>query len=263
MTAKIRPNLISAMWDVNHAPGFKNLLVNGDSFTFNNSDVHCCTWPYYLADSIGLDFDQIYDCSQSGGGTGHVLYSTINEIETNKNLSPESTLVIVMYSGLHGTDVIAQQSITKKWHHMSNYCFNDELATLSLFRKVDDPENGLGKLCNLYADTIGKTEQIYQSCLNIIALKNYLDNKNFKFIFTSRRNPNLDLALVDNQLSDQVKSMFNQDLEYIGDWTKERNLSIPGDGHPTPEGHIQWCRQQLLPFLLTNKFVIAKDMHNE
>jgi hypothetical protein len=262
MTAKIRANLISAMWNVNHVSGFKKLLVNGDSFTFNNSDIHCCTWPYYLADSIGLDFDQIYDCSQSGGGTSHVLYSTINEIETNKNLSSESTLVIVMYSGLHGADVIGKQSITKKWHHMSNYCFDDELATLSLFRKVDDTETKLGKLCDLYADIIGKREQIYQSCLNIIALKNYLENKNFKFIFTSRRDPHLDLLTVDNQLSDQVKSVFNRDLEYIGDWTKERNLSIPNDGHPTPEGHIQWCRQQLLPFLSANNFVFPRT-HNE
>ena len=259
MTAKIRPHLMLSGRPVDYTLNFKNVLVSGCSFTFNNSDVHVCSWPYYLADFAGLDFDQIYDCSQSGAGSNHTLYSVINEIETNKNLSPENTLVIVMWSGLTRTDVIAKRNITKNWHHMSNYYFNSELATLSLFRNHDNTDTRLGKLSNLYSDTIGETEQIYQSCLNILALKNYLENKNFKFIFTSWENPDLELSMVDNQLSNKVKFSIESSMEYLGDWCREKNLLIPNDGHPTDEGHIQWCRQQLLPLLLANKFVISRD----
>ena len=259
MTAQIRPYLEPANWPVDHDLCFKNILVNGCSFTFNNSDTDCCTWPYYLAETVGLDFEQVYDCSQSGAGSSHVLYSTVNEIETNNNLSPESTLVIVMWSGLARVDVIGKQNITKEWHHMSNYQFNNELATLSLFRNIDTEKSNIEKLCKFYSATVGLTEQIYQSCLNIIALKNYLENKKFKFVFTSWKNSDLELSTVDNQLADQVKLIFNEDLTYLGDWAKERNMLIPNDGHPDTEAHIQWTRQQLIPCLLRQKFIDSKD----
>jgi hypothetical protein len=259
MTAKVRSHLKSAMWDIDYIPYFKNVLVNGCSFTFNNSDTDCCTWPYYLAETVGLDFNQVYDCSQSGAGSNHVLYSTINEIETNKNLSPEFTLVIVMWSGLARVDVIGKQDITKKWHTMSNYHFDDKLATLSLFRERGTEKTNIEKLCKLYFDIVGPTEQIYQSCLNIIALKNYLENKNFKFVFTSWQNSDLELSMVDNQLSNQVKSLLNNNLIFLGDWATEKDMLIPNDGHPNSEAHVHWTRQQLIPSLINQKLINFKD----
>jgi hypothetical protein len=108
MTAKTRK--LAKQFTTTYSTEFKNLLVSGCSYTFNNSENHICSWPYYLRDLAG--FNEVYDCSQSGAGSNHIFNSIINEIETNININIQDTLVIIMWSGLTRTDVIAEQDIT-------------------------------------------------------------------------------------------------------------------------------------------------------
>jgi hypothetical protein len=242
MTAKIRK--LDKQFATTHTTQFKNLLVSGCSFTYNNSDKHICSWPYYLRDLAG--FDEVYDCSQSGAGSNHIFNSVINEIETNANINTQDTLVIVMWSGLTRTDVIAEKDITKSWHHMSNYHFDNQYATLSIFNHVSK-STPLDQLCQQYKKLISVDAQIYESVIKIIALKSYLDQKGFQSIITSWKDPQLELehtTIAPNMVDSALATLNN--IKYLDSYAV--NLKET-DGHPTPDAYLGWTREHLLPYL--------------
>jgi len=245
MTAKIRnlPNQFTCT----HNTQFKNLLVSGCSFTYNNSDKHLCSWPYYLRDLVG--FDEVYDCSQSGAGSNHIFNSIINEIETNTNINTQDTLVIIMWSGLTRTDVIAQQDITTAWHPMSNYCFDDQFATLSIFNDTNG-STVIDQLCLQYKKTVSVDAQIYESLIKIIALKTYLDQKGFKSVITSWKDPGPEIknTKINQSIIDSAMSTLNN-TKYLDWYAESKNLKEPNDGHPLPDGYLGWTREHLLPGL--------------
>jgi 5-methylcytosine-specific restriction endonuclease McrA len=244
MTAKTRPNiqcwnseLVSTKFSK-----YSNLLVSGCSYVYNNSDDKVATWPYYLR--FLINFDEVYDCSQSGAGANHVFNSIINELETNKNLTSSNTLVIVMWPNLSRTDVIAETTVTKPWHFMSNYNFNTDFSTLSIFRTLPNSSTELEKLCKQYSMLISPEAQIYESCLKIIALQQYLISKSFDYIFLSWE-PVQTTAFnlpFDNCLS-------------LGEFADTVDMRIPGDGHPTTEAHLQWCNKHLIPLLESKNLI--------
>jgi hypothetical protein len=249
MTATVR-NLQRA-FPATHSTVYTNLLVSGCSFTFNNSDEHVCSWPYYLKDLA--NFNQVYDCSQSGTGSNHIFNSVINEIETNSNILPGNTYIVVMWSGLTRTDVIATQDITTPWHFMSNYKFDDTFATLSIYNGATE-KNMLGDLCRQYKKLVSVDAQIYESLLKIIALDNYLKNKKFKFIFLSWQDPTPELDHIQTPLKDIVLSTLAP-IYYLNEYavtTKQKEK----DGHPTPNGYLGWTTDHLLPYLLGTGIVI-------
>jgi hypothetical protein len=229
---------------------FKNLLISGCSYTWNNSEQYVCSWPYYLRDICG--FEQVFDCSQSGAGSNHIFNSVINEIETNENIKQDNTLVVVMWSGLTRTDVIASQDITAPWHFMSNYNFNNKFATLSIFNDAQG-ENLLSTLCQQYKRLVDTDAQIYESMLKIIALESYLKQKQFDFVFTSWMNPRLELDRVKCNLSSQVSSLLNN-IPYLDEYAIQKNQKEP-DGHPTPDGYLGWTREHLIPYLDSKKYI--------
>jgi hypothetical protein len=246
MTAKTRD--IKNFFQQTHQSQYKNLVVSGCSFTYNNSDVHLCTWPYYLRDLAG--FDQVYDCSQSGAGNNHIFNSIINEIETNKDISPESSLIIVMWSGLSRTDVIATVELTRDWHFMSNYRFDDKFSTLSIFN-MDTKINDLETLCYYYRRVIDPAAQIYESMLKVIALYHYLKNKNFNFVFLNYTDPAAELKFLSSSLTETFKMLMNP-VMYLGTYAKETKKLELNDGHPSPDGHLNWTQEHLIPFLCVN-----------
>jgi len=251
MAAKIRN--IDKQFQSTHHTRFKNLLVSGCSYTWNNSEQHICSWPYYLRD-IGA-FDQVIDCSQSGAGSNHIFNSVINEIETNADLNKHNTLVVVMWSGLTRTDVIATQDITAPWHHMSNYNFDQRFATLSIFNHVakKDP---LSVLCQQYKRLIDTDAQIYESMLKILALDCYLKEKEFDFIFTSWKNPVPELARIQSTLYTKVVGSLSPIL-YLDEYAKQKNQK-ESDGHPTPDGYLGWTQQHLIPYLESRNIIELK-----
>ena len=241
MIAKVRNLKFSPAFEQTHKTNFKNLLVSGCSYVWNNSEDHVCTWPYTLKDIAG--FNEVYDCSQSGSGPGNTFNSIIHEIETNTSLTTSDTLVIVMWPELTRFDTISHRSITKDWHHMSNYDFNESLSTLSLFRNTHI-NSELEKLCSMFHKLVDPNGIILENIIKVQALDSYLRDKGFTRIFLSWKRP------IDNRLIEYLD--FNS---YLDDWTEEHNMRIPGDGHPTPEAHLQWTRLQLIPFLTNQKII--------
>ena len=242
MIAKVR-NLHPA-FEQKYIASKLNLMVSGCSFTYNNSESHVCTWPYYLRDICG--FHEVYDCSQSGAGTNHIFNSLINEIETNDDISPDNTLVIVMWSGLSRTDVIAGQDITERWHHMSNYHFDRRFATLSLFNQVGG-DDLIDNLCKDYKTLVDLDAQIYESALKILGLDAYLRHKDFEFIFTSWINPSLDLETLSKPMQKKILGLMDT-VQYLGSYAQS-NQKLESDGHPSPDGHLGWTKDELIPCL--------------
>ena len=244
MTAHIR-NLARQFTPTNKTK-FKNFLVSGCSFTFNNSDKYICSWPYYLRDLAG--FEQVYDCSQSGVGSNHIFNSIINEIETNTDVNTQDTLVVVMWSGLTRTDVIAEQDITKSFHGMSNFKFDNQYATLSLFNGTDGATL-IDQLCRQYKKIVSIDAQIYESLLKIIALKAYLDQKGFRSFITSWKDPQLELekTTINPAIINSALSTLNH-IEYLWTYAELKNLK-EDDGHPNPNGYLGWTQEHLLPKL--------------
>jgi hypothetical protein len=242
MSAKIRR--LPRAFSQTHSSQYQNLLVSGCSFTYNNSETDVCSWPYYLRDLV--DFKQVYDCSQSGAGNNHIFNSVVNEVELNNEINPNTTLIIVMWSGFSRTDVIATKDLIKDWHHMSNFHFNDQFATLSIF-DVMNKNTDLEMLCYHYRRLIDSDAQIYQSMLKIIALYHYLKQKNFEFIFLNYQDPAEEINSLDTPLGNVVNSMLDPVL-YLNSYAKSINESETC-GHPTPNGYLNWTQKHLIPYL--------------
>lgn len=232
---------------------FENILTSGCSFTFNNSAEHICTWPFFLRD---LASSNVLDCSQSGAGTNHIFNSIINEIENNPKITPENTLVIVMWSGLSRTDVIAPREITKDWHFMSNYNFNSTHSTFSIFNHIDDSSNDdISKLCRMYKKIVGIDSQIYESCIKIVALEAYLNAKGFKFVFTEYQDISSEFSIINEPIASAASNAIAK-LTSVGEYSTAINELEP-DGHPLPEGHLLWTRHCLMPYLIKNGMASA------
>jgi len=227
-----------------HNTKIQNLLVSGCSMVWNNSEKDICSWPYYLRDLAG--FEEIYDCSQSGAGTNHIFNSVINDIETGK-VDISSTLILIMWSGLSRTDVIAESDITQPWHHMSNYHFSDRFATLSLFNKVTGNEI-LDALCRDYKKIVSLESQIYESSLKILALHHYLSSKHAKFFFLCWQNPGPELGLISNDILAQKVMNLIAPVKLLEPFARSNDMLEPC-GHPSPDGYLAWTRQHLIPFL--------------
>jgi len=240
MTAKIRN--IPQQFTATHTTQYQNLLVSGCSFTWNNSEKDLCTWPYYLRDLAG--FSQVYDCSQSGAGSNHIFNSTINELETNVILSPKNTLVIIMWSGLTRTDVIANNTITRPWHHMSNYNFDNKFSTLSIFNSVEGTSL-LDTMCKHYKMIVDPESQIYESAIKMIALDAYLKSKNYNYIMLSWKDPTDEFSQINGNIIDVAQSILDS-VDYLGSYAVRTKQM---DGHPTPDGYLGWTRECLLPYL--------------
>lgn len=236
---------LNRAFDATHICKLPNLLVSGCSFTYNNSNEHVCSWPYYLRDLF--DFDKVFDCSQSGAGSNHIFNSVINEIENDKYITCENTLVVIAWSGLTRTDVIASSEITKPWHHMSNYDFNDKFSTLSIFN-LTKGKTDLDNLCKMYKTYIDVEAQILESAFKIIALKNYLENKKMKHVFVQYQDLTDEINYLEPLVKSQTLKCFDN-IESIGSYSKE----FESDGHPTPNGYLAWTKDCLIPHLL-NKY---------
>ena len=230
--------------------------MNGCSYTWNHSEFTAVTWPYYLQDMA--NFDQVYDCSQAGSGNTHIFCSTINEIETNQNISPANTLVIINWSGLERIDVISQKNVdavTNKTNSAYNfylknrYCYFDDFITLPFYRPFESPKTLLDELVLQYYKVVGTNGQVITSITQILALWEYLKNKGYTVIFlyyeTSLKKQ---LTLMNTALSNAVISKI-ANIESLGAYANRKSLRIPGDGHPTPDAHLNWTREHLMPYL--------------
>jgi hypothetical protein len=257
MTAKTRP--LVQPWNTEYRPEqgspWPTLLVSGCSFTDNISMKETVTWPWYLKTLMG--FQTVYDCSQSGAGNNHIYNSILNECETNNDIDTKNALVVVMWSSWSRADVIAHKSMTKHIHSFSNYEFSGEFNTLSLYRNSRDDKSAAEKLCNQYAKVIDPEAQVYETCLRIIGLKNYLENKKIAHVFLSWKSVEIEYNFVNDKhvqkLGQQIQS-FMAPVMTLDDYARFKHLKNL-DGHPSTEAHLRWSRNVLMPYLLDYAFM--------
>ena len=226
------------------------LLVAGCSYTWNNSEEHACTWPYYLQDALG--FQQVLDCSQSGSGPDLAFNSVINEVLTNQNISADDTLVSVMWSDLERTDVITNfDQKAKQYHSMSLYSFNERYCNLSLFAGITEATDIYAELSTMYKKNIPFAAQAYQSIIKIIALGALLEHMKFKYIFMSWK-PIDQQYLIENHIPksivDAAMSLMTP-IKTVDEYADQHDMRIPNDGHPSADCHIQWTKTHLVPTL--------------
>jgi hypothetical protein len=238
LSAKIRH--LKKTFATTHQTKFKKILVSGCSFTYNNSETDICTWPYYLKDLTGIE--TVFDASQSGAGSNHIFNSIVYECETNSLINADDTLIIVMWSGLSRTDVVAKRLVTDHWHSMSNYCFDEQFATLSIFNSVEG-NTYIDDLCKKYKKIISPDAQIIESLIKIQALKQYLISKKFNHVFLSWMDPAIELKHINTTMT-----MPLDQVPYLYEFAEQKQM-LETDSHPSPDGHLQWVKECLLPYL--------------
>lgn len=261
MVATVRNQLLLNPWDETHSTHFTKMLVSGCSFTWNNSEKHICTWPYFAASLMQIDTANVYDCSQGASGSAHLLWSVINEIETNPDITAQDTLIIVMWPGLTRTDVIGNAGESVQWHpEKCAYHYNKDYGSIALHNNkisidASRSNSNLNKLNLAYKTAIGQDAQIYQSCLNIIALDNYLSNNGYKNCMLTWHDPQYALDLVDKALAEKVSNLIVNNVESLGSWARRNNMLSEDRFHPSVQGHKEWTQQILMPLLCEKKLI--------
>lgn len=234
--------------------GYKNLLVGGCSFTYNNSDEHIVTWPYYLRDLC--DFDRVLDCSLPGAGNCHISQSIMWEIESN-NFDPSETLVIIMWSGFQRDDIIIGSDQLNNYPFAFNYTENTASG-------ITGGINGSGNIQNTSLSNLKEIKssesRAIENFLYINSLYNFLQNKNFNFLFLNY----LDYSLpnrsgeenvvehLPNHICDTYQQLICNKVENIYKFCLKNDLLSDDDFHPSPAGHLSWTRTHLVPYLLAH-----------
>lgn len=234
--------------------GFKNLVVSGCSFTYtSHQSGPPTTWPYYLRDLANIS--HVFSCAVPGAGNYFISQSTIWGLE-NKKLLPEQTLIVVMWSGNDREDEIFSYEAIDQFSNFT-YQFTDKVChglTGSPTRDGDGNTNWFG-----YKDIHKfKTHEsrAVENAIWIIGLKRYLDALNFRSVFVKfldpiypNRTQNFDIA---NFLPDPIKTTYNAVMDPVQDpysFCLKRSLLGDDDLHPSPDGHLAWTREILLPYL--------------
>lgn len=228
--------------------GFKNLIVSGCSFTYNDSDTDLCSWPYYLRDLGG--FRQVFDTSLPGAGNYHISTSLQWELES-QDINPTQSLVIVMWSGNDRDDYICPDKNTK--HYPVTYRFSSD-AVSGITGGIAGQGNALQGLRQL-AETKTKQSRAVENFLHVNSLYHYLKAKQFKFVFLNFMNRNslnhgdfeID-PLLPKLLQKKYRS-YMSDTQFLYDWAVKHDFLSGDNYHPTPNGHLVWTRQVLIPML--------------
>jgi len=203
------------------------------------------TWPVYTRDLLGMS--DIYDCSCPGAGNKHIHDSVMYALETNINLTPANTFIVIMWSGYGRDDVM----IDKSWLKSDSPCRYDYTGEVSL--GLTGGILGQGNLlCSL--DVLKRVKsnksRAIENFLLILSLKSYLQKRGFEFVFTEFSSDlkeyeisvkeNLDSLLI-NKWQDLIG-----DIETLGEYAWE---TVDGS-HPSPKCHWAWSKNILIPRIL-------------
>ena len=237
---------------------YPNLLVSGCSYTWNNSESCAVTWPYYLRDLAA--FDQVWDCSQPGTGYNHTHTAVVTELETNTALQPENTLIIIMWSGSERVDITADRELVSTWTNMPPADLGWDISTLSLGRTRPswlnrhgrDPNAAVEQLRVQYHRLITRESQQLESAVRLISLAGYLAARGFESVFVDWDDTHEYQARP--EMDPRAQGRF-ADIETLGSWASRRQQRIPNDGHPTPDAHLSWTQEVLIPYLINNNYL--------
>lgn len=234
--------------------GYQNLLVGGCSFTYNNSDEHIVTWPYYLRDLC--DFDHVFDCSLPGAGNYHISQSIMWEIESN-NFNPAETLIIIMWSGFKRDDAIIDSNLLNNFPFTYNYTENTVSGITGGITSSSNVQDS--SLRNL-KDIKSSESRAIENFLYINSLYNFLQNKNFNFLFLNYIDydlPNLSgeenvVEHLPSHIRNRYQNLTCNEVENIYKFCLKNDLLDDDDFHPSPYGHLVWTKKHLVPYLLAH-----------
>lgn len=244
---------------------FKNLLVSGCSFTFNNG-VEPYSWPHVLGKELGLN---VINLSIPGAGNAHISNSIMLALERSE-LKPEDTLVMAMWSGIGRIDWIADNELSRfsdSYPFTYNYDEFSELVAGGHWWNIKNPSRVQTALIE-YSKFQSEKSLTLQSWLAMKNLYNYLKVNGFEYHCTSFMNIFVDGAGSDAVTVNYLKEIDSLKLEldgevwlplaadnYLGDYCKKKNLLWEDNYHPNWLGQIEWTKQILIP-CLTDEGVI-------
>jgi hypothetical protein len=221
--------------------GLENLYVSGCSFTYNNSEEHSVTWPYYLRD-LG-NFKQVYDSSLPGAGNYHIANSLVWTLERIKS-SPNDTLVVVMWSGIDRDDAIISKDFSNDY--MTEFEYDNNVIA-----GISGGLSGTGNFDNCRNLSKDRKSRSIENLLYYTTTYHYLKSNGYPFVFLEYLNPR-----IPNRTDDFV-NLYQQDIDYMFDdiqtlyeFAIRNDLLENDDFHPSPDGHLNWTREVLLPYLV-------------
>jgi hypothetical protein len=246
---KVTPTL-----QTDHDFGLDNLIVSGCSFTNYESTVPT-KWPSYLA-NLG-NFKNLYNCGFPGAGNYHVAQALKWCIELHRP-DPVTSLVVVMWSGMDRDDAILAEHAIDSAHPWK-------------FRFAPEVHSGITAGLSQYAWSnsnwfffrdIGKLKspqsRAVENFLYIIGLKRYLDGLGYDSVFVNYLDPDVPHRGKDFDirpfLPDVCCSTLAEVMDPIIDpyhFCLQRGLLGEDDFHPSPDGHLAWTREHLIPYLKT------------
>ena len=251
MTFKTRPFIIKRFSTI-HKFDFQNLIIGGSSFTHNNHDSCAIAWPYYLRDLGG--FEDVLDCSMPGAGNYHITTSTQWAIE-NLRPDPLKNLVIVMWSCNNMDDCLAGNQDINDYVFKFNYT-QDVCTGITGGTHIQSKGNLKSQAFKQYSLTKTPQSRAIENFLHILSLYNYLKVNNFKFVFLHHLNYSLPSRAHDfdiktylpKHLANQMDKMFTKIVTPY-EFAVKNDMLADDDFHPSPDGHLNWTRQVLLPKL--------------
>jgi hypothetical protein len=231
---------------------YKNLIVGGCSFTYNNSDQHICTWPYYLKD-YG-NFQNVYDFSLVGGGNTHTFNALIYGLENTPNILDDS-LIIIQIAGFDRDEyIVAPEALND---YPFSYFYESNAAagitggeSIANFKNKDSIE---------YVKNIKNYQcRSIENFTRLLALNSYLTVINSKFMFFEYRDyslpgrdKNFDIRkYLPTQLSNKYESIVSTIPMNFYKFCVTYGLLEDDDFHPSREGHRRWTLEHLLPYVI-------------
>ena len=252
MIFKTRPG-IAKQFATEHDFGFKNLIVSGCSFTYNNHDTAAVTWPYYLKDLGG--FEQVLDSSMPGAGNHHISNSLQWALE-NHRPDIKDSLVIVMWSGNDRDDYICPRANTTAYPF--EFCYDVDVVSGITGGSSADSRGNTNNIFKEFSKTKTAKSRAVENYLHILNLWNYLMVNGYKFVFldyldrsVASRTQDFDLAqCLPAGPKTQLDSMITK-LVTPHEWAIRHDQLSSDDFHPSPKGYLEWTRRALLPYLKT------------
>ena len=219
---------------------YKNLLVSGCSFTKDWGN----GWPTALKDILGIP--NLYDCSIPGGGNTHIHHSIISKLEMYRDITPNDTLVGVMWTGANRIDTLVSKASLGEYFSEYQHC-------PGVFTGLT---GGQGTDGNLKAPVLGglydiKDERVlsYETFINVVSLHHYLESRGFKHFFLNWRDMNLparDKAHDWTKHVPDVSDLF-LDIQDMYTFSLKRDMMLDDDYHPHSDGRKLWCQEVLAP----------------
>lgn len=231
--------------------GIKNLVVSGCSFTYNNSTEHLCAWPFYLRD-LG-SFESVFDTSLPGAGNSHISKSLRWDLMSSL-LSADDTLIIVMWSGNDRDDFVCDNLCLNSYP--VRYTYIEGVSSAISGGSATKSQGNVDFDWQLLQTKKSKQSRAIENYLEICSLRDFLDLQKYRYVFLNYLDTKLPSLTRDFNIIDYLPEAARQDyhnmfldIETIYQWALKRDLLMNDDFHPTPDAHLGWTKQILIPAL--------------